>query len=70
MKNQEQEQQQIFTLTFKGLLSMDIKDEELLRKVLDNLELYLRRHHSKGGHPAIVLDLDENKFNFTTLHKG
>ncbi len=58
-----------FTLTLKGLLSITIKDEDVLNKTMDSLELYMRRHYAKGGNPAIVLDLDENKFQFTTLQE-
>ena len=35
---------------------------------MDSLELYMRRHHSKGGHPAIVFNMDENEFEFATLN--
>ena len=58
-----------YSLTLKGLLCFTIKDESLIQEVLDSLELYMRRHYSKGGHPAIVLDLDDNKFHFVTLGK-
>lgn len=67
MKRKKKEE--IYELTLKGLLSMSIDDDKLLNSVLDDLELYMRRHYSKGGHPAIVFDLDENKFNFVTIQK-
>lgn len=67
MKRKKKEE--IYELTLKGLLSMSIDDDKLLNSVLDDLELYMRRHYSKGGHPAIVYDLDENKFNFVTIQK-
>jgi hypothetical protein len=67
MKRKKKEE--IYTLTLKGLLSISIHDEEVLKSTLDSLELYLRRHYSKGGHPAIVYDLDENQFNFVTIQK-
>jgi hypothetical protein len=57
----------IYSLTFKGLLSITIDDKEVLQKTLDSIELYLRRHHSEGGSPAIVLD--DNEFQFVTLSK-
>ena len=56
-----------YTLTFKGLLSITIEDEEVLQNTLNSIELYLRRHHSTGGSPAIVFD--ENDFHFATLSK-
>jgi len=49
------------------VLSRTIKDEEVLNKTIDNLELYMRRYYSKDGHPAIVFDLNENEFEFTTV---
>jgi hypothetical protein len=67
MKRKKKEE--IYELTLKGLLSMSIDDDKLLNSVLDDLELYMRRHYSKGGHPAIVYDLDENKFSFVTIQK-
>jgi len=67
MKRKKKEE--IHELTLKGLLSMSIDDDKLLNSVLDDLELYMRRHYSKGGHPAIVYDLDENEFNFVTIQK-
>lgn len=67
MKGKKKEE--IYELTLKGLLSRSIDDDKLLNSVLDDLELYMRRHYSKGGHPAIVFDLDENKFSFVTIQK-
>jgi hypothetical protein len=61
--------EETYTLTLKGLLSITIKDEKTLEETMNSLELYLRRHHSKNGHPAIVLDLDDNKFEFITIQK-
>ena len=69
MKRVEIDKNENYVLTLKGLLSFKIKDEKLLDSALDDLELYMRRHYSKGGHPAIVLDLDENEFNFVTIQK-
>lgn len=66
MKKEEEEK---YMLTLKGLLSITIKDEFILNETLNSLELYLKRHYSKDGHPAIVFDLDDNKFSFITLMK-
>ena len=62
MKKEEE-----YTLTFKGLLSTTIEDKEVLQNTMNSIELYLRRHHSNGGVPAIVFD--ENEFHFATLGK-
>jgi hypothetical protein len=61
--------EETYTLSFRGLLSGTIKDDSILNATLDNIELYLRRHYSKNGHPAIVFDLDENEFSIVTLSK-
>lgn len=61
--------EEIYSLSLKGLLASTIQDENVLNKTINNLELYLRRHYSKNGHPAIVLDLEENEFYFVTLNK-
>jgi hypothetical protein len=63
------EKEEIYTLSLKGLLASTIQDKNILDKTINNLELYLRRHYSKNGHPAIVLDLEENEFYFVTLNK-
>lgn len=63
------EEEEKYSLTLKGLLSITIEDKTILNKTLNSLELYLRRHHSKDGHPAIVFDLDDNNFSFATLTK-
>ena len=62
-------EKKVYSLTLKGLLAITIQDKTILDETLNSLELYLRRHYSKNGHPAIVLDLEENKFNFVTLSK-
>jgi hypothetical protein len=49
------------------LISLNLEDIELAGKIVDTIELYLRRHHSKGGHPAIVFNMDDNRFDFVTL---
>jgi hypothetical protein len=67
MKKEKEEE--TYTLTLKGLLSLSITDKNVLQKTLDSLELYLRRHYSNGGHPAIVFDLNDNEFHFVTLGK-
>lgn len=56
-----------YTLTLKGLIYLSIKDEHMANNIVDDIELYLRRHHSKGGHPAIIFNMDENDFEFGTL---
>lgn len=65
MKKEEEK----YSLTLKGLLSLTIEDKEVLNNTIDTIELYLRRHYSKDGHPAIVLDLDDNEFSFATFKK-
>lgn len=64
MSNKEEE---VYQLTLKGLISLNLEDIELAGKIVDTIELYLRRHHSKGGHPAIVFNMDDNRFDFVTL---
>lgn len=64
MSNKEEE---VYELTLKGLISLNLGDNELAGKIVDTIELYLRRHHSKGGHPAIVFNMDDNRFDFVTL---
>ena len=66
MSKQNKKKEEIYSLSFKGLLSISLNDDDV-KKVMDNIELYLRRHHSTDGHPAIMLDLDDNDFHFVTL---
>ena len=54
--------EETYSLTFKGLLSLTIKDPNEVKDTLDSIELYLRRHYSKEGVPAIVFDNDEFYF--------
>ena len=54
--------EETYSLTFKGLLSMTIGDPNEVKNTLDSIELYLRRHYSKDGVPAIVFDNDEFYF--------
>jgi hypothetical protein len=61
--------EETYTLSFKGLLACTIKDDSILNATLNSIELYLRRHYSKNGHPAIVFDLDENEFSIVTISK-
>ena len=61
------EKDEIYQLTLKGLLCLALLDDELAKRTLDFIELHLRRHHAKGGHPGIVLNLDTNQFDFVTL---
>lgn len=60
-------EEEVYRLTLKGLISLNLEDNELAGKIVDTIELYLRRHHSKGGHPAIVFNMDDNRFDFVTL---
>ena len=64
------EKDEIYQLTLKGLIWTVVKDDELSREIVDKIELYLRRHHAKGGHPGIVLNLDTNSFEFVTLQQS
>jgi hypothetical protein len=59
--------EEVYTLTLKGLLSLTISSDQEVNNTLDSIELYLRRHYSNGGCPAIVFD--ENKFYFITVAK-
>jgi hypothetical protein len=61
------EEQERYSITLKGLVWLTLQDDELTNELMDSLELYMRRHHSKGGHPAVVFNMDENEFEFVTL---
>jgi hypothetical protein len=63
----KKKEEEVYQVTLKGLLYLTLEDNQLAQKVVDTLELYLRRHHAKGGHPGIVLNLDTNNFEFVTL---
>lgn len=63
----KKEEEEVYELTLKGLIYLNLGDNELAGKIVDTIELYLRRHHSKGGHPAIVFNMDDNRFDFVTL---
>ena len=63
----KKKEEEVYQITLKGLLYLTLEDNQLAQKVVDTLELYLRRHHAKGGHPGIVLNLDTNNFEFVTL---
>lgn len=65
--SKKEEEEEVYQLTLKGLISLNLEDIELAGKIVDTIELYLRRHHSKGGHPAIVFNMDDNRFDFVTL---
>jgi hypothetical protein len=65
--SKKEEEEEVYRLTLKGLISLNLEDIELAGKIVDSIELYLRRHHSKGGHPAIVFNMDDNRFDFVTL---
>ena len=66
----KKEEEEVYRLTLKGLISLNLEDIELAGKIVDSIELYLRRHHSKGGHPAIVFNMDDNRFDFVTLRNS
>ena len=61
------EKDEIYQITLRGLIWSVLEDDKLSKELLDKIELYLRRHHAKGGHPGIVLNLDTNNFEFVTL---
>ena len=61
------EKDEIYQITFKGLIWSVVEDNKLSKELLDKIELYLRRHHAKGGHPAIVFNMDDNRFDFVTI---
>lgn len=65
--SKKEEEEEVYELTLKGLIYLNLEDIELAGKIVDTIELYLRRHHSKGGHPAIVFNMDDNRFDFVTL---
>jgi hypothetical protein len=54
-----------YTLTVKGLIYSILLDDQLTNELMDKLELYLRRHYSEDGHPAIIFD--GSGFIFATL---
>ena len=58
---------EVYQITLKGLIWSVIEDDKLSKEIVDKIELYLRRHHAKGGHPAIVFNMDDNRFDFVTL---
>lgn len=57
--------EEVYRLTPFGLISMEIGDESAHR-IMDRLELYLRRHY--GAPSAIVFDGDG--FTFSRLEEG
>ena len=60
-------EEEVYKITLKGLIYLNSEDNDLANKIVDSIELYLRRHHSKDGHPAIVFNMDDNRFDFVTL---
>lgn len=64
------EKDEIYQLTLEGLIWTVVEDDKLSKEIVDKIELYLRRHHAKGGHPGIVLNLDTNSFEFVTLQRS
>ena len=60
----------VYQITLRGLIWTVLEDDKLSKEIVDKIELYLRRHHAKGGHPGIVLNLDTNDFEFVTLKQS
>jgi hypothetical protein len=60
----------VYQITLRGLIWSVIEDDKLSKEIVDKIELYLRRHHAKGGHPGMVLNLDTNNFEFVTLRQS
>lgn len=61
------EDQEVYEITFKGLIISALKDENQTNELLDTIELYLRRHYSNDGSPAIIYDLEKNKWVFASF---
>lgn len=61
---------EVYQITLRGLIWTVTEDDKLSKEIVDTLELYLRRHHAKGGHPGIVFNMDDNNFEFVTLQKS
>jgi hypothetical protein len=61
---------EVYQITLRGLIWSVIEDDKLSKEIVDTIELYLRRHYAKGGHPGMVLNLDTNNFEFVTLRKS
>jgi len=66
----KKKEEEVYQLTLKGLIWTVVQDDELSKEIVDKIELYLRRHHAKGGHPGIVFNMDDNKFEFVTLQQS
>jgi hypothetical protein len=58
-----------YEITFKGLLTGSIKDPVLLQAVLDDLELYFRRHLMTDKTFGAVI-FDGKRWIMTTVEKG
>lgn len=62
-KRKVKEDEETYILTFRGFMSMYIKDEDHLKQFMDDLELFLRRNYSgKDSYPAIVFDGEDIDF--------
>ena len=61
---------EVYQITLRGLIWSVIEDDKLSKEIVDKIELYLRRHYAKGGHPGMVLNLDTNNFEFVTLRQS
>lgn len=61
---------EVYQITLRGLIWTVVEDDKLSKEIVDKIELYLRRHHAKGGHPGIVFNMDDNNFEFVTLQQS
>jgi len=63
--------EEVYRLTFKGLLTVLLRqfsnNAELADQLYDEIELHMRRNYSKTGVPALVLDVDTDKLEFTSV---
>jgi hypothetical protein len=58
----------LYQLTVKGLLCADLA-EDIALKVMDTIELHLRRHYNKDGNGCIVLTDKGLEFGTVTREK-
>lgn len=58
-----------YKITFKGLLTSSIDDGHLVTKVLDDLELYFRRHLMTDKELGAII-FDGKQWIMTTVQKG
>lgn len=62
------EEDEVYTLTLKGLLVYKFGDDNKAQSIIDCLELHMRRFYAKDGYPAIILE--DNNLVFKTVVKG